>query len=139
MDLSFGYRELCENIGRDSLRVRVELTVPNHLENLGSLSMKVRLRAVIVMMVHGRDGHGRVVVLLYPLQHQTSNFIALRFDRMTRDSLQLVAFDRQFLQLGLQVFEIQTEIQKRADGHVPADAGEAVKVQLFITEIRVKS
>jgi hypothetical protein len=41
----------------------------------------------------------------------------------------LIAFHGQLSQLGSQVIEVQTQIQQRANRHIPADAGKAVKIK----------
>src|SRR5262245_44851486 len=44
-------------------------------------------------------------------------------------SLQFITFDGQLSQLGFEIFEVQTEVEKRPNSHVTGDTGEAVEVQ----------
>src|SRR5262245_47047541 len=42
---------------------------------------------------------------------------------------QCIPFDRQLVQLGFHISQVQTKIKERTNCHIPADTGEAVEVQ----------
>ena len=118
MHLAFGYREFRKNIHCESLRSRSEIAVANHRQNFRCLAMKVTVPAVVMLMS----------VILAGAFHQDVEFHCAKIRAHHARRPQFIPFDRQFLELRLQVIEIEAQIQQRADRHIAADAGEAVEI-----------
>src|SRR2546422_6012039 len=102
----------------ESLRSRSEIAVANHRQNFRCLAMKVTVPAVVMLMS----------VILAGAFHQDVEFHCAKIRAHHARRPQFIPFDRQFLELRLQVIEIEAQIQQRADRHIAADAGEAVEI-----------
>ncbi len=117
MNLALGYRQLGEDVRGNALRIRIEIALLNHFEDFRRLSMEMSMTVAAVVMV--------IVTSL----HEHIEFHGAETRAHHPGGLQFVALNRQLLQFGLQVIEVQTQVQQRTYGHVTADSGKAIEVQ----------